>query len=413
MDIRFYDSWLLVGDQEHLIADSFAVAELIPSSSIEPHAITPPAGFSCRFANGLRNGNCYQGLDFPAGAICSAKRVDEMGVGALYVNKQRLVVESPGLFRVYHHNDENLRLVQQQLWSGRGSSVNVVDTKLYTLGDDLREYDSDGQLVNEMVISGASQLFFHEATVIHGKIVISGYQTYPMMQGRRDETGFIRLFKTTDISAPKGSLNLSEVENEREIAFFDDLKIIPVYLADQIIQPTRYGVAIFSYDPKVERVIIGGFVPYFASAGLNSEIFMSVAVGDTDRLLAFTAGGLSYFNVEIPKSVGAPTCPPLVATDGKIYVVGRQGVAAYDPSGKSIWEIALSSSGGTGVFAVLFNDQLVVGCGKRLVALKPNGKTLFEVNDLEGEISTPLIGLGNRSYAIGTTTGLYHLAVGK
>jgi len=410
MDVRFYDSWLLVGDQEHLIADSFAVAKLIPSSSIEPRAIPAPTDFACRFANGLRNGNCYQGLDFPTGAVCSAKRVNEIEVSALYVGKQRLVVESPGTFRVYDR--ENLRLVQQQLWSGQGSSVNVVDASLYTLGDDLREYDSDGQLVNETFISGASQLFFHEATVIHGKVIISGYQTYPMMEGRRDETGFIRLFKTADISTPKGSLNLSEVENEKTIAFFDDLKIIPVYLDDHIIQPTRHGVAVLSYDPKVERMIIGDFVPYYASAGLNSEIYMSVAVGDTDRLFAFTADGFSYFNVEIPTSVGKPTCPPLVATDGKIYVVGRQGIAAYDPSGKSIWQIALSSSGG-GVFAVLFNDQLVVGCGKHLLVLKPDGKMQFEVKDLEGEISTPLVGLGKRSYAVGTTAGLYHLVVGK
>jgi hypothetical protein len=411
MDVRFYDSWLLVGDQEHLIADSFAVAELIPSASVEPHAITPPTGYSCRFANGLRNGNCYQALDFPARSVCSAKRMDEIEVSALYASKQRLVAECPGAFRVY--DKDNLRLIQQQLWSDRGSSVSVVDTELYTLGDDLCKYDSDGQLINEIIISGASQLFFHEAMVMHGKIVISGYQTYPMMEGRRDESGFVRMFKTTDISAPKGSLNLSEVENEQEIAFFDDLKIFPVYLTDQIIQPTRQGVAVFSYDAKVERMIIGGFVPYCASAGLNSEIYMSVAVGDTDRMLAFTADGFCHFEVEIPKSVGMPVCPPLVATDGKVYVVGRQGVAAYDSSGKSIWQVALSSSGGAGVFAVLFNDQLVVGCGKRLLALQPDGKILFEVNDLEGEISTPLVGLGKRSYAVGTTAGLYQLAVGK
>jgi hypothetical protein len=411
MDVHFYDSWLLVGDQEHLLADSFAVAELKPSSIIEPRAIIPPTGFACRFANGLRNGNCYQAFDLPTGAILSAKRVDEIEVGALYMGKQRLVVESPGTFRVY--DKENLRLVQQQLWQGQGSSLNVVDAKLYTLGDDLCEYDSDGELINEIIVGGASQLLFHEATVIHGKIIISGYQTYPMMEGRRDETGFIRLFKSSDISAPKGSLNLSEVENEQTIAFFDDLKIIPIYLTDQIIQPIRHGVAVFSYGPKVERMIVGDFVPYYASAGLNSEIYMSAAVGDTNRLLAFTADGFGYFNVEIPKSVGEPECPPLVATDGKVYVVGREGVAAYDKSGKSIWQIALSSSGGTGVFATLFNDQLVVGCGNRLVAFKPDGKILFQVNDLEGEISTPLVALGKRMYAVGTTIGLYQLVVGK
>jgi len=118
--------------------------------------------------------------------------------------------------------------------AGTRSSISVVDNRLFTIGDDLREYDSDGQLVNETFISGANQLFFHEATVIGGKIIISGYQTYQMMEDRRDETGFIRLFKTTDISAPKGSLNLSEVENERTISYFDDLKIIPVYLAIEL-----------------------------------------------------------------------------------------------------------------------------------------------------------------------------------
>jgi len=51
MDVRFYDSWLLVGDQGSLIADKFAVAELIPSSSIEARAIVPPTNYSCRFAN--------------------------------------------------------------------------------------------------------------------------------------------------------------------------------------------------------------------------------------------------------------------------------------------------------------------------------------------------------------------------
>jgi hypothetical protein len=163
MDVHFYDSWLLVGDREHLIPDSFVVAELIPSASIEPRAIPAPTGFACRFANGLRNGNCYQGLDFPTGAVCSAKRVNEIEVSALYVGKQRLVVESPGTFRVYDR--ENLRLVQQQLWQGQGSSLNVVDTKLYTLGDDLREYDSDGQLVNEIFISGASQLNFRHLRI--------------------------------------------------------------------------------------------------------------------------------------------------------------------------------------------------------------------------------------------------------
>jgi outer membrane protein assembly factor BamB len=411
MDVLFYDSWLLVGDREHVLADTFPVTELIPSSSIKPRPIAPPTGFSCRFANGLRNGNCYQALDIPAGAVCSAKRVDEKEVNAMYAGRNRLVVESPGMFRVY--DKENLRLIQQQLWLSKGSGVNVLDTKFYTLGDALREYDSDGQLVSETFIGGASQLQFHEATVVNGKIVISGYQTYLMMEDRRDETGFIRLFKTSDISAPKGSLNLCEVENEQTIAFFDDLKVIPIYLTDQIIQPTRHGVAVFSYGPKVERMIVGDFVPYYASAGLNSEIYMSAAIGDTNRLLAFTADGFSYFNVEIPKSVGEPECPPLVATDGKVYVVGREGVAAYDKSGKSIWQVALSSSGSTGVFAALFNDQLVVGCGNRLLAFKSDGKILFEVNDLEGEISTPLVALGKRRYAVGTTIGLYQLVVGK
>jgi len=76
-------------------------------------------------------------------------------------------------------------------------------------------------------------------------------------------------------------------------------------------------VVVISHDPKVERMIVGGFVPYFASAGLNSEIYMSVAVGDTNRLLAFTADGLSYFEVEIPKSVGLLACPPLSPLTGK------------------------------------------------------------------------------------------------
>jgi hypothetical protein len=411
MDVRFYDSWLLVGDPEHLITDSFPVAELKPSSSIEPHPIAPPTGFSCRYANGLRNGNCYQGLEFPAGSLFSMKRVDEIEVGGLYVNRQKLIAVTRGAFCIY--DKENLKLIRRQLWQNKGSSINVVDGKLYTLGDVLGEYDVDGRLINEIFVSGASQLLFHEATLIKGKIVISGYQTYPMMQDRRDETGFVRMFKTSDISAPKESLNLCEVENVREIAYFDDLKIIPVYLTDHLVQPTRHGVTVFSYDPKVERVITGSFAPYFVSAGLNSEIYMSVAVGDTNRLLAYTADGFSYFDVEIPKSVGVPACPPLVATDGKVYVVGHQGIVAYNKSGENIWQVALDSSGRTGVFAVLFDDQLVVGYGKRLLALKPDGKMLFEMNNLAGEISTPLIELGKRSYAIGTTTGLYHLVVGK
>jgi hypothetical protein len=56
---------------------------------------------------------------------------------------------------------------------------------------------------------------------------------------------------------------------------------------------------------------------------------------------------------------------------------------------------------------------LVVGCGRRLLGLKPDGKMLFEVKDFEGEISTPLVGIGKRSYAVGTTAGLYHLFVQK
>ena len=309
---------------------------------------------------------------------------------------------------------ENLRLIQQQLWQGRGSGINVVDNKLYTLGDDFREYDSDGQLVSEIFISGANQLNFHEATAIADKIIISGYQTYQMMEGRRDETGFVRMFKTTDISAPKGSLNLSEVENERTIAYFDDLKIIPVYLTDQIIQPTRQGVAVFSFEPKVERMIVGGFVPYFASAGLNSEIYMSVAVGDTDRLAGvhgrrsqlFRRGDSEIGRIAWPVRRWSPLTERSISS-------AKKGWPPYDKSGKSIWQFALSSSGGTGVFASLFNDQLVVGCGKRLLALKPDGKMLFEVNDLDGEISTPLVLLGKRSYAVGTTAGLYHLVVGR
>lgn len=411
MDMHFYDNWLLVGDREHLIADSFVVAELIPSSTVEPRAIVSPTGFSCRFANGLRNGNCYQKLDISAGAICSANRIDETEVSALSVSQQRLMAESEGAFRVYDR--ESLRFIKQQLWQGRGSCASVAAGKLYTLGDDFREYNSEGELENRVFISGASQLYFHEATVIGDRIVISGYQTYPMMEDRRGETGFIRLFKKSDISAPKGSLNLSEVENEQTIAYFDDLKIIPVFLSDWIIQPTRFGVVVVNYDLKIERLIVGKFVPHYASAGLNSEIYMCAAVGDTNRLLAFTADGFSCFNVEIPKSVGEPACPPLVATDGKIYVVGLQGIAAFDKSGKSIWQVALGPSGGGGVSAVLYNDQLVVGCGSRLLALKPDGKVLFEVKDFAGDIKTPLVALGKHSYAVGTTAGLYHLAIGK
>jgi hypothetical protein len=73
----------------------------------------------------------------------------------------------------------------------------------------------------------------------------------------------------------------------------------------------------------------------------------------------------------------------------------------------------LDCSGRTGVFAVLFDDQLVAGSGKRLLAFKPDGQVLFEMNNLEGEISTPLIGLDKHSYAIGTTAGLYHLVVDR
>jgi len=412
MDDKFYDSWLLVGDEEHLVAETFPVVELVPSTSVESQAvIPPPAGYCCQFANKLRNSNCYQNLNVPVGSGRLPKKISDVEASAIRVSAQRLVVESRGAFYLY--DNDNVRLIQRQQWWGRGSGVSMAGARLYAMDEDLCEYSLDGALLSEVIVSGASDLFFHEVTPVNARIFIAGFESFRRMEAIRGECGFIRAFKIEEISPPQGSLQLSKVQNERAVAFFDDLRIIPVFLDDLVIQPMRRGVAVFNYDLKVVRMIIGGFVPYYASAGLNSDIYMSAAVGDTDRLLAFTADGFSYFNVEIPKSVGEPSCPPLVSTDGNIYVVGQQGVAAYDPSGKSIWQFALSSSGGAGVFAVLFNDQLVVGCGKRLLALKPDGKMLFEVKDFEGEISTPLVGLGDRSYAVGTTAGLYHLVVGK
>ncbi len=409
MDVRIYDNWLFVGDERHVIPESFPIIELQPSTSAsEPQPVAaPPVGFTCRFVNPLRNGNCYQKFDYPSEADYLVKRVGDAEVRALYLNGPKLIVESQGVFRIYER--DSLRLIREQRWWGRDSYLSVSNGKLYSLGDDLCEYDSDGKQLSEIIISGAQQLHFYEANVIGDRFIIAGCHTYQMMPDRRDQSAFLRMFKIKDVLPPAGSLNLSDIREEKMAAYFDDLFIVPVFLTEQIVQPIRKGIVVLNYDLKVQRVIVGDFVPSFASAGLNSEIFLSAAVGDTDQLFAFTSDGHSRFKAVIPKAVGKVICPPLAATDGKIYVVGEEGVAAYDVAGQSLWQYPLGVTRSAGIYATLFNDCLVVSGGSRIVALTADGKERFAVMGFEGSITTPVVELKKGTLVVGTTAGLYEI----
>ena len=411
MEDLFYDNWLSIGLQESKYKQSYPIISIKQADSVEKsEPLKLPPGFFSRYANRLRNGQFYGDFKIPANVVPKIKKIADQPVQAIYTSGNKLLVESRGSWAIY--DVDTYKIISQRNWKSRGSSYFCFDSKFYALGGTIGEFSVKGKLVSETYLSAATDLNWHEAALIGGKLVLSGYLTHQSLPDGLPD-GF-RPLGTLETVPPNGFFiadeeeGLQEITESKRIAFFEEGAFIPAYLDNMIIQPLDQGIALLSYDLEVQKVLACEFDIRSVSAGSNGILYVAGISDDGPILMALGLdGSIAY---EAAMSVpGEALCPPLVTPENGAVYVGGNGLAAFDENGEQLWEHRFSTPILKNAYSLLYNDMVIFSHGSRCLVFNSAGLIALDFSLPEGGISTPLVAAGGK-YFIGTETGLFEMS---
>lgn len=414
MEDIFYDSWLTIGLAEHRYKEPYETIPLTKADSLQESAPMETApGYWCRYANRLRNGNCFKDFTTAVPEQLQVRKISDSKVMALFNCGDRLLAEHRRFWALYDiaSGEEAAR----KGWKNQSSTFFCFDSSFYAFDNTLGEFSVSGELLSKTIVAAVRDLGLHEVARVKDMTIVSGFLTDQLfpdgLPGKYRPLGTLLTITADGFTPTDKASGLRKVARANEIAFLEEYSPIPVYLDSLIAQPLLNKMALFSYDLKITRVIEGEFDPAFTSAGLNSILYVAGAKKEKPSLLALTPEGQIVFEASIPARFEEAVCPPLVSVDNTIYWVGIKGVAAFDKAGNHLWNYELPERSGKHIYPVLYNNTLTLCCDGGCLALDDNGQVIFRYLEIEGEINTGLITGGSGKYFIGTSSGLYELAV--
>jgi hypothetical protein len=415
MENIFYYNWLSIGDSENVYSEKYNIVKFQEGDSFsETEDAKISEGFVCRFANRLRNNNCYLRIGIKPNQEVTLNQISDILSRTVYCWSGNLLAEHHGCWVLY--NSESLKNIEQGNWSNNGSSFYCYEEGFQFFDKVLKRLSKEGKPLNNFHLFGGSDLDHHDIIYFNDNIISAGYLSPNAFSGDGlpgilKPAGQLESFnlKKNNIK-PEPNENLSP-EFSNLLAFLQEKPLIPIYLDNFIIQPLNNRIAIINYDLKLNKVIEGEFVPLSASAGKNSIIYMVAVEDENKKLFAFDIEGNLFFNKKIENNVGDKICPPAISSDGNIYIIATNAVTAFKKNGDIIWIRYFNNSSSKEVYPLLYNDILTITYDNTILVFNPEGEIILNKADIKGTINTPLVSIDGRKHFIGTDKGLFEVVI--
>jgi len=175
-----------------------------------------------------------------------------------------------------------------------------------------------------------------------------------------------------------------------------DVILPPVSGAGQIIVATAGTVSLVDGEGNLRRIIQEEFNVLSGSLGPDDLLYLVVVAEAGPQLVAFDLFGEKRWACDI--SIEEPLQPPVVDSEGAVYLVGKNEIAAYR-EGRNIWTYPTLS--GNPLATAAAGGRLVVADGTRLVCLDELGDELWVYIDKDGDsfVTPPVIDENGRVLA--------------
>lgn len=413
MKNKFYYNWLALGNPKNFYAEEYDVIEFKSSSIVsENKEVDIRAGYSCKYANQLRNNNLYLDFNIKKKPTITVKKVTDFLTRSIYNCAENLLVEHHGAWILY--NSKVTEKITNGMWDNNGSTFFCYIDGFQFFDNVLQRYNLKGQLLNNYHLFGGSDLNHHDIVCLNDYIISAGYLSQNAfagdgLPGDLKPAGQLESFKlTNELKTPNPDENLSP-DNHSLLAFIQEEPLIPVYLTDFIIQALINKIVITDYDLKIQKVIEGEFIPLAISSDKNSHIYMVALFDEEIKLLSFDIYGNLFFSSKTGINTSKRFYPPSIASDGSIYIVSDYSIFAFSPSGEQLWTRFFNNPQHKEVYQILYNNILIVTYDKTITAFSSTGDALFNFIDIQSVINTPLISSRENNYFVGTDSGIFEI----
>jgi hypothetical protein len=413
MKNTFYYNWLAIGNPKNFYAEKYDIIEFKSTSIIsENMEVDIRAGYSCKFANQLRNSNLYLDFDNKKKPAISVKKVTDFLTRSIYNCSENFLVEHRSTWILY--NSKVTEKITSGMWDNNGSTFFCYIDGFQFFDNVLQRYNLKGQLLNNYHLFGGSDLNHHDIVYLNDYIISAGYLSQNAfagdgLPGNLKPAGQLESFKlTNELKTPNPDENLSP-DNPNLLAFIQEEPLIPVYLTDFIIQALINKIVITDYDLKIQKVIEGEFIPLAISSDKDSRIYMVALFDEEIKLLSFDINGNLFFSSKLEISSSKRFYPPSIASDGSIYIVSEYSIVAVSPSGEQLWTRFFNNPQQKEVYPILYNNILIITYDKTITAFSSTGDTLFNFIDIPIGINTPLISNKENNYFVGTDSGIFEI----
>ncbi len=412
VDTFFYTDWLEIGDPARRVADTYPVVTPaegeIPAGEQEP---PPSKGFTCRYANPLRNGNTYAAL--PAirpDTQIECNRVSDAPVRELYANDTAVLARREHSIAIY--NAASLSLSAEFDWTGGRSTLYLAEEGFWAVGNLLEHRSFEGTSRRRIKLLLANRLRFFDAVARGGSVTVSGYLAYPDIPDNYEPLGFLECIPIDQLSEPSGKAGLCSINASSTLAWYDPCSIPPVFTGETIIQQVPGATAILSADLGVTRRIDTAYGRVFLAAGLDGMVYSLGVRRAAKTLTAMTKEGTIKYEVSLGADLGQFIMPPMVTPGNRVVCCGEKGFVLFDAVGQ-VAQTAPYPVQGLPAYPILQGEHMVVGVGTTISTYDPEGNlaSIHTVADL-GRITTPLLPSGPDALLVGSQTGLYHLTCG-
>lgn len=231
----------------------------------------------------------------------------------------------------------------------------------------------------------------------------------PMMshQLRRPDTSVVQLI---ELGSP---LVVDEFKLLQSLTRFEALQIRDPELrfaaAGDLIAAVGNNLILFlSTGLDLKAAYSADFQPVLISLDESGWLYLIVQTADGRALWIVTPEGKRVLRVPLPGDTGNLVQPPVVGYDHRIYLLTKEAVTGYSPTGERLWRTPVP--GGIAGGGVTLDGMLLVTAGADIAAIDPAGK-LERLYRIEGEsITTPPVYTAHREVLLGTTRGVVALA---
>jgi hypothetical protein len=204
-----------------------------------------------------------------------------------------------------------------------------------------------------------------------------------------NESGVL-LSAVTRASTPRETFRLPSAmqENTLVLALKDRIQLVDLHL-------------------KIQAELTGDFEPLAMSLDETGRLYLIVMSEGGRNLWVITPKGERVLSMRLPPQT--VSTPPIVGYDHRIYLTEGGRLLAISPEGKTLWENPLA--GHVGGAIVTTDDQLIVAVGTQVISFDAAGKGTV-LHSFEGEqLQTPPVLTAHGELLVASATKLYCLGV--